>query len=360
MKLFTCAHCGQYAYFENTYCEQCKYQLGFDADSLQLRTLITLDNGLLGFVDNKDSAVKYRYCSNHDYNACNWLIPAESVSSFCRACELNRMIPDLSRSQYMDRWKTLESAKHRLIYSLVKMRLPLMSKTADVANGLLFDFMADDGVNTEAIMTGHDNGVITINIAEADDIEREMARRSMHEMYRTVLGHFRHEVGHYYWDRLIRDDENKLKEFRKLFGDETIDYEEALKKYYQTGPPAGWGNNYISAYSCAHPWEDWAETWAHYLHIIDTLETAYSFGIRTKPLNMSKSEIKTDPYNVKDFNEIMALWLPLTFTMNSLNRSMGLKDAYPFIITPAVVDKLSFIHQLVITVGKENKLQPVS
>jgi hypothetical protein len=350
MKLFTCTHCGQYAYFENTYCEQCKNLLGFEATGLTLKTLFTLDKGLLGFADSRKPTAQYRYCSNYQYGTCNWLVPADSISGFCVACELNRTIPDLSQSQYMARWKSLEWAKHRLVYSLLRMHLPVRNKTEDPDNGLLFDFMADTNGEDKVVFTGHDDGIITINIAEADDIEREMARRSMHEMYRTVLGHFRHEIGHYYWDRLIRDDEKKLNDFRELFGNDEADYEAALKKHYEQGPQPDWSNNYISSYASAHPWEDWAETWAHYMHIVDTLETAYSFGIKTNPLSKKTTEVNIDPYTVKDFNSIMDLWLPLTFTMNSLNRSMGLKDAYPFIITPAVVDKLCFIHGIVTAV----------
>ncbi len=306
---------------------------------------INRSNDNLSFLD-QDTKSLYRYCSNYEYGACNWLIPADSKSTLCKACKLNRIIPDLSQSKYFSRWKSLEWAKHRLVYSLLRMHLPLKSKTDDPLTGLLFDFMADDNVE-DKVLTGHDDGVITINIAEADDIEREMARKSMHEVYRTVLGHFRHEIGHYYWDRLIFTNQKKLTDFRNLFGDEQVDYEEALKKYYREGARADWSANYISAYASSHPWEDWAETWAHYLHIVDTLETAYSFGIKMKPLSKNASAIKQDPYEVKDFAEIMNLWLPLTFTMNSLNRSMGLKDAYPFIITPAVVNKLSFIHSLI-------------
>jgi len=53
------------------------------------------------------------------------------------------------------------------------------------------------------VLTSHCNGLITLNIAEADDAERERRRVKFHEPYRTLLGHLRHEVAHYYWDRLI-------------------------------------------------------------------------------------------------------------------------------------------------------------
>jgi hypothetical protein len=89
-----------------------------------------------------------------------------------------------------------------------------------------------------------------------------------------LLGHFRHEVGHYFWDRLVATDPHQLEEFRVLFGDDRQDYGEALKRHYDEGAPANWQDTYISMYATMHPWEDFAETWAHYLHIVDTLETA--------------------------------------------------------------------------------------
>ena len=350
MKLFKCSNCSHPVYFENTYCVRCNASLGFVAETLQPVALNVENNGLYSITE-KPKKLFYKYCSNHQYGVCNWVVAAESKSSFCKACELNRTIPNLSKPEFVDRWRQIENAKHRLVYQLLRMKLPLVNKLQNEQTGLVFDFMADETTNAkEKILTGHDNGAITINIAEADDIEREMARKQMDEVYRTLLGHFRHEIGHYYWDRLI-DNTNKLEGFRKVFGDDTIDYAEALKKYYSVGPPTNWNQNYISAYATMHPWEDWAETWAHYLHIIDTLETAYSFGMSVHPLvaetKRLHAEIKKDPYDIEDFEAIMELWFPLTFAMNSLNRSMGLRDIYPFVITPVVKNKMKFIHEVI-------------
>ncbi|MDB5233191.1 MAG: hypothetical protein JWR44_184, partial [Hymenobacter sp.] len=169
-------------------------------------------------------------------------------------------------------------------------------------------------------------------------------------VYRTVLGHFRHEVGHYYWDRLI-DNTPNLEPFRQLFGDDRTDYEQALKQHYDQGPPADWREHFISAYATTHPWEDWAETWAHYLHIIDTVQTASSFGVRVRPQvsepeDRLTAQITEDPYESENFDAIMKQWLPLSLALNSLNRSMGLRDVYPFVIPPAVAKKLAFIHQV--------------
>jgi hypothetical protein len=350
MKLFKCANCSQPVYFENTFCLQCNASLGFVAENLQIVSLAVENNGLYSILEN-GKKIFYKYCSNHQYEVCNWLVAADSNVSFCKACELNRTIPDLSKTEYFEKWLKIENAKHKLVYQLLRMKLPVINKLQNKAAGLVFDFMADETTDdSERVMTGHDNGVITINIAEADDIEREMARRQMDEVYRTVLGHFRHEIGHYYWDRLIANTDNHLP-FKKIFGDDQLDYEEALKKYYQQGALANWNKHFISAYATMHPWEDWAETWAHYLHIIDTLETAYSFGLSVHPLiadtKRLHAEIKKDPYDVEDFEVIIEIWLPLTFAMNSLNRSMGLQDTYPFVITEPVKQKLKFIHEVV-------------
>ena len=219
----------------------------------------------------------------------------------------------------------------------------------------MFDFLSDrNATDGQRILTGHDNGLITINIAEADDIYREMSRNQMNEVYRTLLGHFRHEIGHYYWDVLIgRTD--KLFPFRNLFGDERADYGFALQQYYSNNYSKIWKKQFISKYASAHPWEDWAETWAHYMHIVDTLETADSFGLNVRPRVVKpEDDMNTsfvDPYTVTNFDEIIDMWLPLTFAMNSLNRSMGLRDLYPFVISRTIKEKLRFIHEIVKEAG---------
>lgn len=361
MKLFICTNCNYPVYFENTFCVHCSATLGFDAALLQPVALNVEANGLLSPTGKNKSGL-YKYCSNYQYGVCNWLISADDNSEFCEACSLNRTIPDLTNPGYLDRWRAIEIAKHRLVYQLLRMKLPVITRQEDEQTGLVFDFKANGSTHSdERIFTGHDNGVITINIDEADDIEREMARRQMDEVYRTLLGHFRHEIGHYYWDRLI-DNTANLEKCRAVFGDDRIDYAEALQKHYEEGAPTNWNEHYISMYATAHPWEDWAETWAHYLHIIDTLETAYSFGLSVMP-SVSASQnlnvtIKNDPYLNRDFESIFQMWLPLTFAMNSLNRSMGLKDSYPFVISEPVKQKMKFIHEGVMQAqaGKFGKL----
>jgi len=251
----------------------------------------------------------------------------------------------------LQHWQRLEAAKHRLFYTLLRLRLPLATRTEDPEHGLMFEFLADAPASSgPKVMTGHDNGVVTVALAEADDAERERRRVQMGEPYRTLLGHFRHEVGHHYWDILVRDG-GHLERCRALFGDDRQDYNEALKRHYGHGAPANWRERFISAYATSHPWEDFAETWAHYLHIVDTLEMAHAFGIGIRPQvdtdqNLSAA-IEFDPYSARNFLPLVTAWLPLTFAMNSLNRCMGAGDLYPFILSPPVVEKLGFIHEVV-------------
>ncbi len=194
------------------------------------------------------------------------------------------------------------------------------------------------------MLTGHANGLITISLAEANDSERERQRREMGEPYRTLLGHFRHEIAHYYWGRLVKDPPI-LDEFRGLFGDERQDYTASLQRHYAQGPPANWSEHFVTAYASVHPWEDFAECWAHYFHMVDTLETAGAFGLHLRPKanKDSTTTIDFDPHTAT-MDRIIDSWLPLTFAVNSVNRSMGIADLYPFVLTPTIIVKLSFIH----------------
>ena len=350
MKLFECQHCAQLLYFENTGCERCGHLLGYLPESAVLSALTPEDGGRWRALVAPETL--FRLCANADHEACNWLLPADGRTSFCRACRHNRTIPDLAPPENLLRWQRLEAAKHRLIYALLRLGLPLVSLFDDPETGLAFDFLADFAptpAGTAQVSTGHANGLITINIIEADDAERERVRSAMAEPYRTLLGHFRHEVGHYYWERLVRDGV-WLTWFRTLFGDERQDYATSLQAYHE-GPPPDWQEHFVSGYASAHPWEDFAETWAHYLHIVDTLETAAAFGLRVRPtvgrdpaLAMT---IEFDPYRQRDFDALIQAWLPLTYAVNSLNQSMGLPDLYPFVLAPTVLGKLRFVHGLI-------------
>lgn len=350
MRLFSCGHCGQRLYFENVACTHCGAQLGFLPDHLALVSLETNGEGEDLWQSNGDS---YRKCGNYtDHAVCNWMVPADDPDAFCPACRLNQTIPDLSVEGNKERWRSLETEKRRLVYSLLRLCLPLQPLSVG-KGGLGFNFLADTNPpfrERHKVLTGHAQGLITLNIQEADPAERERMRGQMDEPYRTLLGHFRHESGHYYWDRLVRDTP-LLHECRTLFGDDTQDYGEALERHYQQGAPADWQEHFISSYATMHPWEDWAETWAHYLHIVDTLETAWAFGIGSQPQasdgRAERIRHDFDPYREAQMDTLIEHWLPLAFALNSLNRSMGHEHAYPFVISPTAIKKLAFVHRVV-------------
>jgi hypothetical protein len=249
-------------------------------------------------------------------------------------------------------WGRLESAKRRVVSSLLALDLPLKSRVdQDAERGLAFDFLSSPAEGPR-VLTGHDDGIITVNIEEADDSVRERVRQQLREPYRTILGHMRHEVGHYYWDRLIAGSA-WLDDFRKLFGDEEQDYAAALERNYQAGPTPGWNQQHVSAYASTHPWEDWAETWAHYLHMVDTLDTAIGFG-----LDIRKLELEIEPFGrealfrpndpgAKRFLSFLNSWIELTAVLNELSRAMGQPDLYPFALPRPAVAKLHFIHLVV-------------
>lgn len=347
MQLFVCDHCGNTVYFENDHCEHCGHALGYLAEH---NALVSLDEMDGAWSAPAFPGTRYVYCDNARHGACNWLIPQEAGGPiFCTACRHNETIPPLDAPDTLHRWQVIERAKKRLIYSLLRLGLPLETRAENPEHGLAFRFLADDG-NLPPVMTGHASGIITIALAEADDAERERRRTGMGEPYRTLLGHFRHEIGHHYWDLLVQD-RPPLERFRALFGDERADYGSALKSYYGHGAPAGWPANHISAYATAHPWEDFAETFAHYLHITDTVEMAAAFGIRAKPRtgddSLALPPVRFDPYMAPDMNAIVDNWIPLASLLNNLNRAMGQTDAYPFVLSPAVIEKLRFVNDLV-------------
>jgi hypothetical protein len=347
MKLFQCQNCGQQLYFENTRCERCGLALGYLPERETI-TALKQEPPVPGSNEVVWRALAdqntYRYCTNAAYDVCNWLVQTKRADVYCLACRHNRIIPDLSLADNLEKWRALEVAKHRLFYTLIQLRLPLETRWENPA-GLAFKFLADVEAAASAVMTGHVDGVITINIAEADDAERERRRQKMGEFYRTPLGHFRHEIGHYYWDRLIANSTH-VENFRRLFGDERRDYDDALRNYYANGPAPDWPQHFISAYASAHPWEDFAETWAHYFHMIDTLETAHVAGLVLSPqLPQSPGAVFDFHPREADMDQLIEAWLALTFAVNSINRSMGLHDLYPFVLAPTVAAKLTFVQQ---------------
>ncbi len=350
MRLFQCQNCGQLLYFENVRCERCASRLGYLPPDVLLSALKPDGEAWRPFARND---VIYRFCANAQYDVCNWLVPAESSARYCTACRHNRTVPDLTVAANIPPWRKLELAKHQLFYTLLRLGLPLKNRLDDPEHGLVFDFLADTMWGPK-VMTGHDNGVIVVALTEADDVERERRRVQMGEPYRTLLGHFRHEVGHHFWDILVRD-AGRLEACRAVFGDDRQDYNTGLQRHYSQGTPPDWQEHFVSSYASCHPWEDFAETWAHYLHIIDALEMAGAFGMSVNPRVDTRHELAADidfdPHEPGNFPRIVNAWLPLSFAMNSVNRCLGAPDLYPFILSPPAIEKLAFIHHTIHTHG---------
>ncbi len=365
MKTYRC-HCGNRLYFENTVCLQCGRELGYLPDKRRIAALEAGPDDIWTPVAPEHGAEPYRKCQNYDpEQVCNWMVPAAEPDAFCRACRLNRTIPDLSLPENRRFWLRVEKAKRRLIYTLDALNLPLVGKSVDPDAGLAFEFLRDetppsdefsnDAGDQHRILTGHRMGIITINIEEADPGARERIREDMNEGYRTLLGHFRHEIAHYYWDVLVRDTP-WADRFRDLFGDERADYDEALAEYYRDGPPDDWPSEHISAYAAAHPWEDWAETWAHYLHMADTLETAEDMGLSIRGRAIDDMIARGAGWREPTLTD----WHALTAALNALNRSMGLPDAYPFAISAIVADKLALVGEIIASAPRADRARAPS
>lgn len=357
MKVFHCDHCQNLLFFENVVCVRCGRALAYVSERRHLASLDPLPPEVRGDAGGSDGRAPVshwtspsigrpiRLCANYTHHdVCNWALPLDDDGDdLCRACRLTRTIPNLGKAGNDRLWYKLEVAKRRVLYTLDELALPVEGKSDDPKAGLAFEFL-------EGVTTGHMQGVITVNIAEADDAQRVKVREALREPYRTLLGHLRHESGHYYWDRLIAGSAY-LADFRRIFGDERADYAQAMKRNYEQGPPQGWQDSFISAYAAMHPWEDWAETWAHYLHMVDTLDTASACGIRIDPPRRDEPSLSTVPNPASNpdvpFDAMMNGWTTITYVLNSLNRGLGNDDAYPFVLSVAAMTKLRFVHQVI-------------
>jgi len=336
MRDFVCPNCGQHLAFENSLCLSCDNPVAFSPDDMALLVIAEGSQAAKpGFVD----AANYELCANLHLAKCNWLVEKEPVRRLCTSCRLTRTRPNDADTTALAAFADAEKAKRRMIAELHELRLPIVGRDDDPEFGLAFDLLSSDQQN---VSTGHHNGVISLDLAEGDDVHREQLRIEMDEPYRTLLGHFRHEIGHYYFYRLVEPSHDYAERFRELFGDPDADYQEALDRHYRDGAPAGWGQTYVSSYATMHAAEDWAETFAHYLHIRDTLDTAAAFGFA--PANATYERKILGP---SGFDTIINMWLPLSWGLNMVNRSMGRGDLYPFVLPVPVLDKMRFIHTVV-------------
>lgn len=342
MRDFTCSKCGQQLSFENSLCLSCSSPLGF---SLPDRALV-----VIGTAGDKDSptevtgvvdADQFRLCDNLHIARCNWLVETDDPLGLCFSCRLTRTRPADDDPAGLAAYADAEAAKRRLVVELVELGLPITGYLEQSEGGLVFDLLSS---RSEQVMTGHDNGVITLDLAEGDDVHREQLRISMDEPYRTLLGHFRHEIGHYYYTVLVTDEHRSR--FRELFADPDASYQDALDRHYNQGAPEGWEQTYVSSYATMHAAEDWAETFAHYLHIRDTLDTAAAFSFA--PAGATYDRPQAGPAG---FDKIIEMWLPLAWALNMVNRSMGHQDLYPFVLPDPVLEKIRFAHELIAAAG---------
>lgn len=324
MRHLTCPACGSRAFFENYACLACGEQIAFSPDDGRMAPMFG-DGAVLA-------------CANRNQFVCNWA--TTDGAPLCRSCRLDSVIPNLSFIGNLDRWRRIEQAKRRVVYDFMRLGLPIAPRGPQDPTGLTFHFLSAD-LAAAPVMTGHDSGLVTLDITEADDAVREQRREQMHEPYRTLVGHFRHELAHYYFEKLVLPSSD-VQACRFVFGDERADYEQALQAHYQNGAPPDWGLHFISAYASAHPYEDWAETFAHFVHIVATMDTALDLGFGGK-----RTQQIADPYTTEDFDTLIKAFLPITEKVNEINRSMGQPDMYPFVLSEEVTGKLHFIHMIV-------------
>ena len=323
MKSFSCRVCANQLYFENSVCVSCGTALGY---SRAEHDIVPVDAS--GQYVDADGLV-WHVCANLNLSGCTWLAPLEGGQ--CFACDLTRTRPSDEDLEGLAQFPVAEQAKRHLVVELDALGLPIRAREEGSDEGLCFDLLSSVEEN---VVIGHEDGVITIDLAEGDDVQRAKVQAQLAEPYRTMLGHFRHEVGHWFESELVRGD--LVEEARELFGDENASYQDAIDRHYSEGPPEGWETSYISTYATMHPFEDFAETFAHYLHISDTVDTARSHGLVT-----------VDPEAFSLFRDLVTgVWVPMSTALNQINRSMGANDLYPFVIPDAVLDKLEFVASL--------------
>jgi hypothetical protein len=343
--------CGAIVFFENSFCVSCGRMLGF-FPGLNRMTSVNMDaDAGLGTSDSRELRGQTFRCCKHRESAlgCNWMIPSSDPATLCQACQLTRTFPDIQFIGNDTKWSRAEAAKRRVAAQLLRLGVPLVSLMHD-PRGVCFDFL-QDSPDGSRVLTGHEEGVITLNVDEADDVQRESMRQQMGEEYRTLAGHIRHELAHYYWDVLAKD-EVWLQSYRQQFGDEKVDYSSSLASYYANGPAPDWNSRCITPYASSHPWEDWAETFAHFLHLHEGLHVAQMYGLDPESLKVSTGKFTTSllqncepKADAKAFIKEINGWVKLSLINNEMARALGHLDSYPFVFTAPVVSKLWFIRQ---------------
>lgn len=329
-------------YLDTLVCPTCETQVGFDLVGQRFLAI----TGGKATTDGADGPIVFYPCSQREWS-CNWLVRDNAPAGQCFSCRLTRKRPAASDTIALEKLAKTEESKRRLVLQLCELGLPI-SPWNSTRYGLGFDLLSSRS-GAEHVTIGHSAGIITIDLAESLDDVREALRVRLGEPYRTMLGHLRHEVGHYFQNVLITDDATWA-HCRELFGDEQKSYKRAIKRHYTFGAPANWQESFISEYATMHPWEDFAETFAHYLHIVGTLQTAASIGIRLEAGVSNLRDIDVvpeDSYRDQSIGRILGDWEWMSQAFNRINRSMGLGDLYPFTISAPVRRKLSFMHDLI-------------
>jgi hypothetical protein len=339
MRPFPCSVCQQLLFFDNSTCLRCSSPLGYVPDDGEVVALRAAGSAFER-VDGRPG--RFRHCSNRLVARCNWLVPVDDVSELCASCRLTTVRPNDGDVDSIEAFADAEAAKRRLLHQLMALGLPVVDRSVDASRGVAFELLSSRGRN---VITGHDSGVITLDLSESDDAHREFVRQQLGEPYRTVLGHLRHEIGHYYWPSLV-EQAGHLAAFRELFGDEREPYEDALVRYYSQDD-AAWSDRHVSRYATMHPWEDWAETFAHYLHIDDGLATAGAIGLTVGDPASTAGRAAWVTRDHIAIGEVVQSWLGLTLALNAMARSIGQSDLYPFVLSPDVVEKLDFVHRCV-------------
>lgn len=317
MKMFQCPSCASNVFFDNLRCN-CGTELVFDP--LPSRFVVGLE-----------------HCSNREKIGCNWTA-ASGHGTVCRSCDMTEVIPDPALSRNGPLWAEGEEAKRWVLTTLDRWG---WFGPYDIGKPPKFHFLAEATRHGKARITmGHADGLITMNVMEADPVIRTSRREKLGENYRTMMGHLRHELAHFIFQRMS-EKPDFVAAFRALFGDERADYGKALTRHYDQGPPQGWEGHFITPYASAHPHEDWAETVAHLMHLTDILDSSVAVQVA----RAVAPERPDDPYTATDSEQLILASLDLGLALNHVNRAMGLADLYPFVLSPKVREKLIFAHQ---------------
>ncbi|WP_071797159.1 zinc-binding metallopeptidase family protein [Natronohydrobacter thiooxidans] len=313
MKIFHCPGCRADLYFDNLACS-CGLEVGYDPAA-------------------QSFTGSQHFCANRDSIGCNWI--AAPDQPLCESCGMTSMHPDLSVPGNEMHWARAEAAKRHVLAGLMRWG---WFTAGDSGPRPEFHMLAEATSQGAVDVTmGHAAGLVTINLAEADALERVRRREMLGEPYRTLIGHFRHEIAHFLFERLSGRG-SFLADFRALFGDERQDYRAALARHYADGPPPDWQSAHVTAYAAAHPHEDWAESAAHAMHLTDLTDSFCAAGLGLGDVIAQGYDAFRDTDPARLLDRAIAIGV----AMNHVNRAVGQPDIYPFVNTAVAREKLGF------------------